>query len=33
MTNWKIRYWVIPPEQDAELVACMEEVLEIWDQA
>ena len=29
MTNRKIEYWVIPPESDAELVASMEEVLEI----
>ena len=28
MTKRKIEYWVIPPEQDAECVACMEEVLE-----
>jgi hypothetical protein len=28
MTKRKIEYWVIPPEQDAEFVACMEEVLE-----
>ena len=28
MTRRKIEYWVIPPEQDAEFVACMEEVLE-----
>ena len=28
MTTRKIAYWVIPPEQDAECVACMEEVLE-----
>jgi hypothetical protein len=27
MTKRKIEYWVIPPEQDAEFVACMEEVL------
>ena len=26
----KIEYWVIPPEADAEFVACMEEVLEIY---
>ena len=25
-----IEYWVIPPEQDAEFVACMEEVLETY---
>ena len=28
MTKRKIEYWVIPPEQDAEFVACMEEVLD-----
>ena len=28
MTKRKIEYWVIPPEQDAACVACMEEVLE-----
>lgn len=30
MTNRKIEYWVIPPEADAEFVASMEEVLEIY---
>lgn len=30
MTNRKIEYWVIPPESDAEFVAHMEEVLEIY---
>jgi len=33
MTKRKIEYWVIPPEQDAEFVACMEEVLETYAQA
>jgi DDE superfamily endonuclease len=33
MTKRKIEYWVIPPEQDAEFVACMEEVLETYSQA
>ena len=33
MTKRKIQYWVIPPEQDAEFVACMEEVLETYAQA
>jgi len=33
MTRRKIQYWVIPPEQDAEFVACMEEVLETYAQA
>src|SRR5260370_14598736 len=30
MAKRKIEYWVIPPEQDAEFVACMEEVLETY---
>lgn len=30
MTNRKIEYWVIPPESDAEFVAHMEEVLDIY---
>ena len=33
MTKRRIEYWVIPPEQDAECVACMEEVLETYAQA
>ena len=33
MTKRKIEYWVIPPEQDAEFVACMEEVLDSYAQA
>ena len=28
MTKRKIEYWVIPPDQDAEFVADMENVLE-----
>src|SRR5206468_1657437 len=32
-TKRKIEYWVIPPEQDAEFVACMEEVLETYAEA
>ena len=28
----KLQYWVIPPEQDAEFVAAMEEVLETYVQ-
>jgi len=32
MTKRKIEYWVIPPEQDAEFVACMEDVLETYAQ-
>jgi hypothetical protein len=30
MTNRKIEYWVIPPNADAEFVAGMEDVLEIY---
>src|SRR5712671_211279 len=33
MTKRKIEYWVIPPEQDAEFVACMEEVLATYGAA
>ncbi len=33
MTKRKIEYWVIPPEQDAEFVACMEEVLGTYANA
>ena len=33
MTKCKIEYWVIPPDQDAEFVANMEEVLEVYAQA
>ncbi|HWL74567.1 MAG TPA: IS630 family transposase [Burkholderiaceae bacterium] len=33
MTTRKIEYWVIPPEQDAECVAGMEEVLETYAEA
>src|SRR5436305_3736082 len=33
MTKRKIEYWVIPPEHDAEFVACMEEVLETYAAA
>jgi len=33
MTKRKIEYWVIPPDQDAEFVACMEEVLETYEKA
>src|SRR5262245_509659 len=33
MTKRKIEYWVIPPTQDAEFVACMEEVLETYERA
>lgn len=31
MTKRMIEYWVIPPENDAEVVACMEEVLETYE--
>ena len=33
MTKRKIEYWVIPPKQDAEFVACLEEVLETYEKA
>src|SRR5947207_14097949 len=33
MAKRKVEYWVIPPEQDAEFVACMEEVLETYAEA
>src|SRR3954469_13134794 len=33
MTKRKIEYWVIPPEQDGEFVACMEDVLETYATA
>ena len=33
MTKRKIAYGVIPPEQDAECVACKEEVLETYTAA
>jgi hypothetical protein len=33
MTKRQIAYWVIPLEQDAECVACMEDVLETYAQA
>lgn len=33
MTKRKIEYWVIPPEQDAEFVAAMEDVLELYAKA
>jgi DDE superfamily endonuclease len=32
MTRRKIQYWVIPPKNDAEFVANMEEVLEIYEK-
>ncbi len=32
MTKRMIDYWVIPPESDAEFVACMEEVLETYEK-
>jgi transposase len=32
MTNRKIQYWVIPPDSDAEFVACMEEVLDTYEE-
>jgi hypothetical protein len=32
MTKRKIAYWVIPPEADSEFVACMEEVLDVYQR-
>ncbi len=32
MTKRMIEYWVIPPEADAEFVANMEEVLEVYER-
>ncbi len=32
MTKRKIQYWVIPPDANAEYVACMEDVLETYVQ-
>lgn len=32
MTNRKMEYWVIPPESDAEFVAHMEDVLEVYER-
>jgi len=33
MTKRKIESWVIPPDQDAECVACMEDVLATYEKA
>jgi hypothetical protein len=30
-SNQRLEYWVIPPEADAEFVACMEEVLDTYE--
>lgn len=30
MTNRKIQYWVIPPEEESEFVASMEDILDIY---
>ena len=32
MTRRKIEYWVIPPEADAEFVAHMEQVLDLYQK-
>lgn len=32
MTNRKIQYWVIPPDADGEFIACMEEVLDTYEE-
>jgi hypothetical protein len=33
MTKRQIAYWVMPPDQDAECVACMEDVLDTYEKA
>jgi hypothetical protein len=33
MTKRKIESWVLPPDQDAAFVACMEDVLETYEKA
>jgi len=32
MTQRKIAYWVIPPKNDAEFVAHMEDILEVYER-
>ena len=32
MTNRKMQYWVIPPDSNAEFVACMEDVLDVYER-
>jgi len=32
MTSRKIQYWVIPPDADAEFVAAMEDVLDVYEK-
>jgi len=32
VTGRKVQYWVIPPEANAEFVACMEEVLDVYER-
>ena len=32
MTQRKIEYWVIPPQADAEFVANMEQVLDLYQK-
>lgn len=32
MTKRKIQYWVIPPDSDSEFIACMEEVLDTYEE-
>lgn len=32
MTGRKIQYWVIPPDANGEFVACMEEVLDVYER-
>ena len=33
MTKRKLAYWVIPPDQDAECVACRDDVLDTYEKA
>jgi hypothetical protein len=33
MTKREVEHWVIPPKQDGEPVACMEEVLGTYEKA
>ena len=32
MSSKKLQYWVIPPEANAEFVANMEEVLDVYER-
>lgn len=33
MANRKIQYWVIPPDAGGEFVACMEDVLDTYEES